>query len=210
MKFYFAGIAGVWMAGLVAACSAQSQPDPAPESPAPVEEMEVRPAIIVDGGEGEAVAFPLHPTNRLAHAESNSAGMSFFELQIPAGTPGAPPHIHTHEDEFFYVRQGTPTFMAGDAQQTLSPGGFVMLPRGGFHGFWNSGDVDAIVLVGTSSGKFDDFFDSVALEVAANENLSPPEVIEIVMRHGEERGMTIDMSKVPENARALYGLPPAE
>ena len=191
---------GVLSAVLLMGCGQSSDP----------QQTRLVEATIVNGGEGKVIEFPLHPTNRLADANSNSAGMSFFELHIPAGKAGAPPHIHTHEDEFFYVRQGTPTFMAGDTQQTLSPGGFVMLPRGGFHGFWNAGDEDAIVLVGTSSGKFDDFFDSVALEVAANENLSPPEVIEVVVRLGAERGMTIDMSKVPENARALYGLPPLE
>ena len=169
-----------------------------------------RKALILDGGEGEEVAFPLHPTQRLAGADSNEAGMSFFEIEIPARSAGAPPHRHTHEDEFFYVREGTVTFMAGGERKTIGAGGFVLLPRDGWHAVWNAEDADAILLVGTSAGQFDDFFDAVAMEVASAGELSPPEMGEIVGRLGAERGVIIDMSLVPDDARVLYGMPPAE
>jgi quercetin dioxygenase-like cupin family protein len=165
-----------------------------------------KPAIILDAGEGEVVEFPLHPAYRLAGAGSNDAGMSFFEIQIPASSAGAPPHRHTHEDEFFYVREGTVTFMADDQRKTISAGGFVLLPRESWHAVWNSGDEDAILLVGTSAGKFDDFFEAVAMEVAAKDELSHTEIGAIVGRLGAERGVIIDMSLVPEDVKALYGL----
>ncbi len=165
------------------------------------------PALLLDAGEGEQVAFPLHPTVRLADKSSNQAGMSFFEIVIPAGAPGAPPHTHTHEDEFFYVRQGSVTFMADEARQTLSSGGFVLLPRGSLHALWNRGDADAILLVGTSAGKFDDFFDAVAMEARNSGASTPEEIGAIVGRLGAERGIMIDMSKVPPDVAALYGLP---
>ena len=169
-----------------------------------------KPAMILDSGEGEAIAFPLHPTTRLAAAEQTNSGLSLFEIVVPSQSAGAPPHSHTHEDEFFYVREGTVTFMADDEQKTISPGGFVLLPRGGWHAIWNAGDADAILLVGTSAGQFDDFFDAVAMEVAQAEQLSPPEVGAIVGRVGAERGITIDMTRVPEAVRPLYGLPALE
>ena len=57
---------------------------------------ESRPAMILDAGEGTPIAFPLHPTSRLAAASSNEAGMSFFEIVIHAGRyrrsrPAMPP-----------------------------------------------------------------------------------------------------------------------
>ncbi|RZV34320.1 MAG: cupin domain-containing protein, partial [Acidimicrobiales bacterium] len=104
------------------------------------------PALIVDGDEGEAIAFPLHPTRRLADPDTNIAGMSFFELKIAARSPGAPPHTHSHEDEFFYVREGNVTFLSGAETKTIGPGGLALLPRHGLHGFWNAGDADAILL----------------------------------------------------------------
>ena len=171
-------------------------------------ELESRPPILVDGGQGEPIGFPLHPTARLAGADSNLAGMSFFELVIPAGAPGAPPHTHRHEDEFFYVREGTITFMANEERKTLQAGGFVLLPRNSLHAMWNSSDEDTVLLVGTSKGKFDDFFDAVAMEVRESNASSPPEVGAILGRVAAERGIVIDMSKVPADVAALYGLPP--
>nr|WP_070958597.1 cupin domain-containing protein [Hyphomonas sp. Mor2] len=171
---------------------------------------EPKPALLIERGEGEQIDFPLHPVTRLAGADSNLAGLSLFEIMVPANSAGAPPHTHTHEDEFFYVREGTVTFMADGEQKTISPGGLVMLPRGGAHAMWNAGDVDATLLVGTSQGEFDDFFDAVAMEVAAAGDLAPPEIGAIVGRIGAERGILIDMSLVPDDVRPLYGMPPEE
>lgn len=171
---------------------------------------EPKPALLIDAGEGEAIDFPLHPTTRLARADSNDAGLSLFEIKVPANSAGAPPHTHTNEDEFFYVREGIVTFMADGEQKTISPGGLVMLPRGGSHAMWNAGDEDATLLVGTSAGEFDDFFDAVAMEVAASGDLTPPEIGAIVGRVGAERGIIIDMSLVPDEVRPLYGMPPKD
>lgn len=173
-------------------------------------DAETKPSFLVDGGEGEPIPFPLHPTSRLVAADSNEAGLSLFEIEIPADTAGAPPHKHTHEDEFFYVREGSVTFMVDDERETISAGGLAMLPRGGTHAMWNDSDATAVLLVGTSAGQFDDFFDAVAMEVMAAGDLSPPEIGEVVGRLGAERGLHIDMSKVPADVRPLYGLPPLD
>lgn len=164
------------------------------------------PTIVLDGGEGESIAFPPHPTSRLAGPDTNLAGMSFFEIQVAAGTPGAPPHTHAHEDEFFYVREGTVTFLTGEETTTIGPGGFVLLPRHSLHGLWNVSDEDAILLVGTSEGKFGDFFDAVAMEAQQTKAASPQDLGAIMGRLGAERGIVIDMSKIPEDVAALYGL----
>lgn len=163
-------------------------------------------AKVLDGGEGTEIGFPLHPTWRLADADSNQAGMSFFEIGIAAGAAGAPPHQHTTEDEFFYVRQGSVTFMTDGERRTIGEGGFVLLPRNGWHALWNTGEEDAILLVGTSRGQFDDFFDAVAMQVQAENASTPDAVGAIVGRLGAERGITIDMSLVPADVAALYGL----
>lgn len=163
-------------------------------------------AIVLDSGEGKPIAFPPHPTSLLAAADTNTAGLSFYEISILAGKPGAPPHTHTHEDEFFYVREGTVTFLTGEDRKTISAGGFVLLPRNGLHAIWNASDSDAILLVGTSQGQFDGFFDAVAMETRAKNITSPKEIGEIVGRIGAERGIVIDMEKIPEDAKAIYGI----
>ena len=186
------------------ACSSSGFAEDTPSAAEP------KPALLIDADEGKPIDFPLHPTTRLAGAESNEAGLSLFEIKVPANSAGAPPHTHTHEDEFFYVREGVVTFMADGKQMAISPGGLVMLPRGGSHALWNAGDQDATLLVGTSAGEFDDFFDAVAMEVAAAGDLTPPEIGAIVGRIGAERGIIIDMSLVPDEVRPLYGMPPKD
>ena len=188
---------------LLVACSV-----PAPvldEEDAAVSGAERRPPILLDGGQGEPIAFPIHPTLRLADPDSNIAGMSFFEIRILAGAAGAPPHTHTHEDEFFYVREGTVTFMANGERKTLEAGGFVLLPRHSMHAVWNTSDEDATLLVGTSAGRFGDFFDAVAMEVRGSDARTPSEIGAILGRLGQERGIVIDMTKVPEDVASLYG-----
>jgi len=164
-------------------------------------------AIVLDADQGREIAFPPHPTRGLAGPDTHLAGMSFFEIAVPANTAGAPPHVHSHEDEFFYVREGQLTFMTGDDRKTISAGGFVLLPRDGLHAVWNDTDQDAIALVGTSEGKFGDFFDAVALEVQTTGAASPQEVGAIMGRLGAERGILIDMSKLPADVASLYGAP---
>lgn len=166
------------------------------------------PAVLVAADEGTPLGFPLHPSRSLAGAETNAAGMNFYEESLPARSAGAPPHTHTHEDEFFYVRKGQVTFLSDGVRRTLGPGGFALLPRGTLHAFWNEADEDAILLIGASEGQFDGFFDAVAMDIRAENAATPQAVGAIVARIGAERGIIIDMSALPPDVAALYGGPP--
>lgn len=170
-------------------------------------ETEAMPALLTQAGEGRDVGFPLHPTTELAGDETNMAGMSLFEIEIEPNAGAAPPHTHTHEDEFFYVREGAVTFMADGMRKTLTAGGLAMLPRGGMHAIWNESDDPAILLCGTSGGKFGDFFDAVAIASRAANATTPAEVGPILGAEAAARGIYIDMTAIPADVAALYGLP---
>jgi mannose-6-phosphate isomerase-like protein (cupin superfamily) len=43
---------------------------------------------------------------------------------------GPPPHIHTREDETFYVLEGNPSFWVQDHWIDAGPGDFVNIPIG--------------------------------------------------------------------------------
>jgi uncharacterized cupin superfamily protein len=45
------------------------------------------------------------------------------------GTEQAPLHVHTREDETFYVIEGRITAIVGDRRRDLGPGESVWLPR---------------------------------------------------------------------------------
>lgn len=53
---------------------------------------------------------------------------------------GPPPHVHTHEDEAFYVIEGEYLFGGEDGEVRAGPGTFVHAPKGRLHWWKNAGD----------------------------------------------------------------------
>lgn len=166
------------------------------------------PPKILAPGEGEPVDVPFHPTDLLISETENASGLSFYEFRVPPRSAGAPPHIHAHEDEFFYVVSGMVSFMNGESVIEGGPGTFAALTRGNAHAFWNAGDEEAVMVVGVSNGNFEDFFDAVAREVAAEQPAGPAAMGALVGRLGAERGIEIRMDLLPEQAAPFYGPPP--
>ena len=60
-----------------------------------------------------------------------------YELVEITGEPGlgVPPHVHTNEDETFYVVEGEAVFTLDGEETAVGPGTAVHLPRGIPHGF---------------------------------------------------------------------------
>jgi len=71
-------------------------------------------------------------------------------------TGGAPRHVHAHEDEAFYVLDGTITVECGEDAWELGLGAFVFLPRGVPHA-WDVVGERARVLIVTAPGGLDEF-----------------------------------------------------
>ncbi len=80
---------------------------------------------------------------------------------VESTTPpdGGPPlHVHTHEDELFYVLQGSYAFISGPDTVQAGPGDLVHLPRGIPHTFRNVGTTEGVLLNTISPGGFEAFF----------------------------------------------------
>src|SRR5215208_2275896 len=83
----------------------------------------------IAGGEGERIWIVGDTMTLKATAESTGGGLLLLEnLTAPGGGP--PRHIHTREDEFWYVLDGTFEIRVGDEVHALGPGGFAYAPRG--------------------------------------------------------------------------------
>ncbi len=169
--------------------------------------LSAHPPKIVEPGEGEPVPVPFHPVDLLLSESENEDGLSFYEFRVPPQSAGAPPHSHTHEDEFFFVVSGQVTFMNGDTVIEAGPGTFAALTRNHVHAFWNAGEDEAVMVVGVSNGEFEGFFDAVAAEVAEAQPQSPQEMGALVGRLAGERGIEIRMDLLPEEAVPFYGGP---
>lgn len=164
-------------------------------------------AKIVKSGAGRAIPFPLHPISQLVAAGDMPANVSFFHSMIPAEAPGAPPHVHAHEDEVYFILEGEAHFLVGDRVETAAAGDTVILPRGGFHANWNEGatPVAALVFVSQNS-RFEGFFDDVARRVREAGVTDPAQAAALVGQTGAEYGVTIDMSRMPERAKPFFGM----
>ncbi len=71
---------------------------------------------------------------------------------------GPPPHQHRHEDEAFYILEGTLKFYTSDASFEATAGELVHLPRGHKHWFKNDSGQVAKALVMVFPGGLEEMF----------------------------------------------------
>jgi len=108
-------------------------------------------------GEGERNWIVGDTMTFKATSESTRGSLLLLEnLTTPGGGP--PPHIHTREDEFFYVLDGTFEIRIGDQLHTLGPGGYAYVPRGTIHNFRNTAETPSRILVGFTPSGIEGFF----------------------------------------------------
>ena len=75
---------------------------------------------------------------------SASASFVIAEWQDAGAPPGpprpiAPRHLHHHDDEAWYVLEGTLRVQSGENEIEAGPGCAVLVPRGTPHTYWNAG-----------------------------------------------------------------------
>jgi quercetin dioxygenase-like cupin family protein len=88
----------------------------------------------------------------LVTGEESGGAYFAMEALVPSGG-GPPPHIHTREDETFYMLEGQVEFLLGEQIIVAGPGDFVNVPRGTVHRFHNTGAEKArLVLTFTPAG----------------------------------------------------------
>jgi quercetin dioxygenase-like cupin family protein len=126
-------------------------------------------AVVLGAAEGRTPA-PLNIVGeetlvKVGSADSDGQFAAFHLVAPPMSGP--PRHVHTREDEWFYVLEGELVFEIDGDRVPVGPGGSVWLRRGVVHAYQNFTDRDARLLIVTTPGSFCDFF----VEVSA---ASPP------------------------------------
>jgi quercetin dioxygenase-like cupin family protein len=127
--------------------------------------------IIAGPGEGEALWFLGVLATVKASAETTGGAVAVIEHLAPRGT-GSPLHVHSREDERFYVIDGELTLWV-DGETIVAPAGsFVFGPKGIPHTFIVSSEEARFLLVTEPAG-FEQFM-RAAGEPAARLEIPPP------------------------------------
>ena len=108
-------------------------------------------------GEGERLWIVGDTMTLKATGTTTGGNLVLLEnLTAPGGGP--PPHVHTHEDEFFFVLDGTFEIRIGEDLLSLAAGGFAYVPRGTVHNFRNTAETPSRLLVGFTPAGMEGFF----------------------------------------------------
>jgi quercetin dioxygenase-like cupin family protein len=81
-----------------------------------------------------------------ASGDDTVGQLAVMESIYPPGL-SVPAHVHTGEDEMFYLLDGELQGFCDDERWTATPGSFVFVPRDRPHGFVVAGDAPARALV---------------------------------------------------------------
>jgi quercetin dioxygenase-like cupin family protein len=136
-------------------------------------------SLYVPAGSGPTFWGPGDRYTFLVTGEQSGGAYFAMEAFVPPGG-GPPPHIHTLEDETFYILDGRCGFRVGERRFTAGPGDFVSVPRGTVHNFRNDGDgLSRIILTFTPAGIEKFFLET--LEVAKDPKAMPPDNMDAVV-----------------------------
>ena len=127
--------------------------------------------IVAGPGEGEALWFLGVLATIKSSAESSGGAVAVIEHLAPRGS-GSPLHVHSREDEWFYVIEGELTLWV-DGETIVAPAGsFVFGPKGIPHTFIVSSEQARFLLVAQPAG-FEQFM-RAAGEPAQRLEIPPP------------------------------------
>ena len=125
-------------------------------------------------GPGEGVPGAGDPALK-ASEPSTGGTLTLFESDTDGG---APRHVHSREDECFYVLEGVISVECGDETFEAGPRSFVFLPRAIPHAWDVVGDRATVLIITVPAG-----FEEFMRELHEAEG---PARLEVARRHGIE------------------------
>jgi quercetin dioxygenase-like cupin family protein len=152
-------------------------------------------ATIAGAGEGRVVGVVGDLYRFLAVGEQTGGKYAMWEAVVPPGG-GPPPHVHSREDESFYVIDGEITFTVDGATHVAGPGGFAHLPIGSKHAFRNNGTATARMIISVFPAGLENMFFETGVAMEAGATSAPPpsqEEIERLLAAAPRYGVTIDV-----------------
>ena len=114
-------------------------------------------AVIRTVREGRTVAVVGDVYRFLATGEDTNGKYAMWEAIVPPGG-GPPPHVHSREEEGFYVLEGEITFTIGETRHVAGTGMFANMPIGTPHSFKNESSRPAKMLISVAPAGIEKMF----------------------------------------------------
>ena len=142
--------------------------------------------------QGRTVAVVGDVYRFLATGEDTNGKYALWEAIVPPGG-GPPPHVHSREEEGFYVLEGKITFFIGDQRLIASAGMFANMPVGTPHSFKNESGKPAKMLISVAPAGLEQMFFEVGVPLAEGATTALPptkeeieKLLAIAPRYGVE------------------------
>lgn len=115
------------------------------------------PPIIRKPGLGRTLGVVGDVYRFLATGDDTNGKYAMWEAIVPPGG-GPPPHVHSREEESFYVLEGEVTFQVGDERIVIRAGTFANMPVGSPHSFKNESNQPAKMLISVAPAGLEQMF----------------------------------------------------
>ena len=112
---------------------------------------------VLQAGAGETVWVVGDLYTIKATGQDTGGAFALIEVLVPPQS-GPPPHVHSREDEAFYVLEGEFEVHIDNQRVTAGPGTWVKLAKGSLHHFKNVGSSMAKMLILAAPPGLDQFF----------------------------------------------------
>lgn len=154
-----------------------------------------RTVSIVAPNQGEMVDMLFDRYRFLATSETTNGGYAVIEAFVPPGG-GPPPHVHSREEEGFYILEGEMTFRAVGREIRLAAGGFINLPVGVKHSFRNESSQPVKMLIFVAPSGIERMFRQAGRAVSDQDAPIAPfddSDVEQVVKAAADHGITITL-----------------
>lgn len=148
--------------------------------------------IIRTAGQGRTLAVVGDVYRFLATGDDTQGKYAMWEALVPPGG-GPPPHIHSREEESFYVLEGEITFSVNGQTIVASAGTFANMPIGSLHSFRNESDRPARLLISVAPAGLEQMFFASGVPLTEGATTAPPptqqeieKLLEIAPNYGIE------------------------
>src|SRR5205085_10894527 len=132
-----------------------------------------QPLVLRNTTEGRTIAVVGDVYRFLATGEDTNGKYAMWEaIVLPGGGP--PPHVHSREEEGFYILEGEITFQIGDRRFVASAGTFANMPVGTPHSFKNESGKPAKMLISVAPAGLERMFFEFGVPLAEGATTALP------------------------------------